>query len=77
MVLEAVMSMRRVVRTTIVVGIVMTEVIGAQQQPHDPGPLPPPVVQPIPLYSAGLGTFSRKISSSSADAQAYSTRASS
>jgi tetratricopeptide (TPR) repeat protein len=65
------MSMRWVVRTAIVAGIVMTEVIGAQQQPHDPGPLPPPVAQPIPLYSAGLGTHSRKISSSSADAQAY------
>ena len=44
---------------------------GAQQQSPGPAALPPFVAQPIPLYKVGLGSFSRKISSSSAEAQAY------
>ena len=47
----------------------------AQQQSSDPLSLPPYITellaQPIPLYKVGLGSFSRKISSSSAEAQAY------
>ena len=38
---------------------------------HDPGPLPPHVAEPIQRYKSGLGTFTRKISSASADAQAF------
>jgi tetratricopeptide (TPR) repeat protein len=43
----------------------------AQPQSTDPAALPPMVAQPIPLYKVGLGSFSRKISSSNAEAQAY------
>ena len=43
----------------------------AQQQSANPAALPPLAAQPIPLYKVGLGTFSRKISSSNAEAQAY------
>ena len=42
----------------------------ARQQPALPA-LPPFIAQPIPLYKVGLGTFTRKISSSNAEAQAY------
>src|SRR5262245_15420266 len=45
--------------------------LAAQQQSTDPAPLPPMAAQPIPLYKTGLGSFSRKISSSNAEAQAY------
>jgi len=46
---------------------------GAAAQPQSSGanPLPPFVAQPIPLYKVGLGSFSRKISSSNAEAQAF------
>ena len=43
----------------------------AQPQPAASGSLPPYIAQPIPLYKVGLGSFSRKISSSNADTQAY------
>jgi tetratricopeptide (TPR) repeat protein len=43
----------------------------AQPRPSEPASLPPFVAEPIPLYKVGLGTFSRKISSSNAEAQAY------
>jgi tetratricopeptide (TPR) repeat protein len=44
----------------------------ARQQPPAPTPaLPPFIAQPIPLYKVGLGTFTRKISSSNAEAQAF------
>jgi hypothetical protein len=48
---------------------------GARQQSSDPPSLPPYITellaQPIPIYQVGLGSFSRKISSRSAEAQAY------
>ena len=37
----------------------------------DPGPLPKYVAEPIPLYTAGLGPFHRKISSTNKEAQAF------
>ena len=43
----------------------------AQQQSANPAALPPIAAQPIPLYKVGLGTFTRRISSSNAEAQAY------
>jgi len=51
----------------------------AQHEPHaapstnttDPGPLPKYVADPIPLYTVGLGPFSRKISSTNREAQAF------
>ena len=43
----------------------------AQPRPSESASLPPFVAEPIPLYKVGLGTFSRKISSSNAEAQAY------
>jgi hypothetical protein len=42
-----------------------------QHQQHDAGPLPSWVAEPIPLFKVGLGTFSRKISSSNPEAQAF------
>ena len=42
----------------------------AQEKPTAPGP-PPFLAEPIPLYKVGLGTFTRKISSSNTEAQAY------
>jgi tetratricopeptide (TPR) repeat protein len=43
----------------------------AQQSPSGPAALPPMVAQPIPLYKVGLGAFSRKISSTNTEAQAF------
>ena len=43
----------------------------AQHADHDPGPLPKYVAEPITLYKTGLGPFTRKISSSNAEAQAF------
>ena len=43
----------------------------AQPQSTNPVALPPMAAQPIPLYKVGLGSFSRKISSSNTEAQAY------
>ncbi len=43
----------------------------AQSEAPDPGPLPKYVSEPITLYKSGLGTFSRKISTSNPEAQAF------
>jgi tetratricopeptide (TPR) repeat protein len=43
----------------------------AQPAPADPGPLPKYVAEPIALYKSGLGTFTRKISTSNPEAQAF------
>src|SRR5712671_1226472 len=43
----------------------------AQDDQHDPGPLPKSVSEPIKLYTVGLGSFTRKISSSHKEAQAF------
>jgi tetratricopeptide (TPR) repeat protein len=45
--------------------------VGAQHDRQDPGPLPKPVDEPISLAKAGLGPFTRKISSNNAEAQAF------
>ena len=45
--------------------------LAAEQRPPDPGSPPPFLAAPIPLYKVGLGTFTRKISSPNAEAQAY------
>jgi tetratricopeptide (TPR) repeat protein len=58
-----------------IVVVICSAVPGAQQQSSNPPALPPYIAgllaQPIPLYKVGLGSFSRKISSSNAEAQAY------
>jgi hypothetical protein len=43
----------------------------AQPQSGGPDPLPPDVAEPMPLHKGALGSFSRKISSSNTEAQAY------
>ena len=43
----------------------------AQTDAPDPGPLPKYVADPMPLYTAGLGPFHRKISTTNKDAQAF------
>lgn len=40
-------------------------------QPEEPAPLPKYVSEPIPLHKTALGPFTRKISSSNAEAQAF------
>jgi hypothetical protein len=40
-------------------------------KPPDPGPLPKYVAEPISLFKAGLGKFTRKISSPNPEAQAF------
>ena len=45
--------------------------LAAPPQARDPGPLPPFVAAPIPIYTVGLGTFTRRISSTNPEAQAY------
>ena len=42
-----------------------------QHQSHDPATLPPWIAKPIDLYKTGLGTFSRKITTSNPEAQAF------
>src|SRR5688500_15217695 len=52
--------------------VVLLAPAAASGQPQHQHPaLPPDVAAPIELYKAGLGTFSRKISTSSAEAQAF------
>jgi tetratricopeptide (TPR) repeat protein len=57
----------------LVFGVVLMSVSGAVAQPAvpDPGPVPKYVAEPITLYKSGLGTFTRKISSSNPEAQAF------
>jgi tetratricopeptide (TPR) repeat protein len=43
----------------------------AQHEAADPGPLPKYVSEPIKLYTVGLGPFTRKISSTNPEAQAF------
>ncbi len=43
----------------------------AQHDQHDPGPLPKYVAEPIALFKVGLGPFTRKISSTNPEAQAF------
>jgi tetratricopeptide (TPR) repeat protein len=43
----------------------------AKHEAADPGPLPKYVSEPIKLFKVGLGPFSRKISSTNPDAQAF------
>ena len=43
----------------------------AQHDQHDPGPLPKYVAEPITLFKVGLGPFTRKISSTNPEAQAF------
>src|SRR5688572_849011 len=68
-------STERVMRNrwaiTALVGSICVAAPAAQQQSTPPAPLPPFVAQPIPLYKVGLGSFSRKTSSSNTEAQAY------
>jgi tetratricopeptide (TPR) repeat protein len=56
---------------TVLVASICAAAPAAQQQSTSPAALPPMAAQPIPLYKVGLGSFSRKISSSNAEAQAY------
>jgi tetratricopeptide (TPR) repeat protein len=61
-------------RSVIMCVLALTLTVGpalAQPLPGPPGSLPPYVAEPMPLYKAGLGSLSWKISSSNAEAQAY------
>jgi len=55
----------------LLIGIVLAGPVARAQHAHDPGPVPPWVSQGVSLYKVGLGTFSRKISTSNAEAQAF------
>ena len=65
------MSAPRLYNTLLAIIVLAASTAVAQHQQHDPGPLPARVSEPVPLYKVGLGTFSRKISSSNPEAQAY------
>ena len=51
--------------------VALRPAILAQHDQHDPGPLPKYVSEPIALFKVGLGPFTRKISTSNAEAQAF------
>ena len=51
--------------------VALRPTIQAQHDQHDPGPLPKYVSEPIALFKVGLGPFTRKISSSNPEAQAF------
>ena len=60
------------VAVSLSVAIVCTAVTAlAQQPPGGPGQLPPFLTTPMALHKVALGPFSRKISSSNLEAQAY------
>ncbi|MFL6278542.1 MAG: tetratricopeptide repeat protein [Vicinamibacterales bacterium] len=61
---------RRRASTTILL-LMWAGAASAQSQPSGGNALPPFIAQPIPIYKVGLGSFSRKISSSNAEAQAF------
>lgn len=65
------MAARRLSTVLIIIIVLATSTAVAQHQQHDPGPLPARVSKPVPLYKVGLGTFSRKISSSNPETQAF------
>jgi tetratricopeptide (TPR) repeat protein len=50
---------------------VVKAAVVAQPAVRDPGPVPKYVAEPITLYKTGLGPFTRKISSSNPEAQAF------
>ena len=56
---------------TVLVASICAAAPAARQQSSSPAALPPMAAQPIPLYKVGLGSFSRKISSTNAEAQAF------
>ena len=62
---------RRLAWTAIVVATFAAETVRAQPPVPGSGPPIPNLSEPMPLQAAALGTFSRKISSLSSEAQAY------
>ena len=60
----------RCASTTILL-LIWAGAAAAQPQSSDTSALPAFVARPIPIYKVGLGSFSRKISSSNAEAQAF------
>src|SRR5688572_22613299 len=59
--------------TALTVAVLTASPASARQHQHPTpaAPLPPDVAQPIQLYKAGLGTFTRKITTTSPEAQAF------
>jgi tetratricopeptide (TPR) repeat protein len=51
--------------------VALSPAIQAQHDQHDPGPLPKYVSEPIALFKVGLGPFTRKITTSNSEAQAF------
>jgi tetratricopeptide (TPR) repeat protein len=64
--------MKSVNLTLLALTLLVASPVFAQLHQHQaPAPLPPDVAQPIHLYKVGLGTFSRKITTSNPEAQAF------
>jgi tetratricopeptide (TPR) repeat protein len=66
--------MHKMMRHTVGFGLILTLALSpsAPSAQHDMGPaVPARYLEPIPLYTVGLGSFTRPISSSHSDAQAY------
>ena len=57
--------------TTLILVLAAAGAAMAQQPSGAPGSLPPFMAEPMPLRPVAMGSFSRKISSSDAEAQAY------
>ena len=65
-------TLKSVNRTLLSLTLLAASTASAQPHQHQAAaPLPPDVAQPIHLYKAGLGTFSRKITTSNPEAQAF------
>jgi tetratricopeptide (TPR) repeat protein len=72
------MSSRRIGFTSLVLLVLGASALNASAQqpatPSAPASLPARYLEPIPLYTVGLGTFTRPISSANKDAQAFFTQ---
>ena len=65
-------QVRRVLLALCCCCLILTTGLAAQQPTApDPGPLPKYVAEPISLFTTGLGPFTRKISSTNPEAQAF------
>ena len=63
--------MKSVSMTLLTLTLLTAPFAAGQQHQHQTPPLPPDVAQAIHLYKAGLGTFSRKITTANPEAQAF------
>ena len=68
------MSSRRIEFTSLVILFLAVSAVAASAQQAAAPSLPARYLEPIPLYTVGLGTFARPISSTNKEAQAFFTQ---